>query len=69
MMDPRGMGGSAPGPGPRFDPVHPGMPNPGLMGGRRGQGGHRGGPFGGNRNFGDEMPPPGPPDGYDDMFM
>jgi len=76
IMDPRGMGSSAPGPsfpgaaGPRFDPVYPGMPNPGMMGGRRGRGGGRGGPFGGNRSFGDEMPPPGPsPEGYDDMFM
>jgi len=74
IMDPRGMGqsgpgASGPGAGPRFDPVYPGMPNPGLMGGRRGRGGHRSGPFGGNRNFGDELPPPGPPDGYDDMFM
>jgi len=71
IMDPRGMGGSAQGPGaaPRFDPVYPGMPDPGFMSGRRGRGGPRGGPFGGNRNFGDELPPPGPPDGYDDMFM
>ena len=56
-IDPRGGSGFGPG-GPRFDPAHPGQPNP--FGGppRRGGGG------GGRRNIGDEMPPPG----YDDMF-
>jgi hypothetical protein len=42
-------------PGPRFDPPGPGFPR----GGRGGQG------FGGRRNFGDDLPPPG----FDDMFM
>ena len=61
LMDPRGLNRPRV-PGPRFDPVYPGMPNPGL-----GPSGPRmGGPrFGGGRNWGDEMPPPG----YDDMFM
>ncbi len=76
MMDPQGLMGRGRGRGmmPNFDPVFPGMPNPGVLGGGRGgMGGPRfGGPgFGpGGRNFGDEMPPPGPaPPGYDDMFM
>ena len=80
-MEPPGRGGRHGGPGagprfgqPRFDPVFPGMPSPGLgphpgpgRGGPRGpgRGGPSGGPFGGGRNFGDELPPPG----YDDMFM
>ena len=73
LMDPRNMGRPrAPGGalGPRFDPVYPGMPNPGLgpmgpLGPMRPRGGPRFGGGGGGRNFGDEMPPPG----YDDMFM
>ena len=70
LMDPRGMNRPrAPNPlGPRFDPVYPGMPNPGLgPSGPMGPYGPRfgGGRPGGNRNYGDEMPPPG----YDDMFM
>jgi len=76
IMEPPGRGGrhGGPGAGPRFDPVFPGMPSPGLgphpgpgRGGPRGpgRGGPSGGPFGGGRNFGDELPPPG----YDDMFM
>lgn len=61
MMDPRrnppGMAG------PRFDPVFPGMPNPGIFPGNPGGLGIQ--PRGPRRNFGDELPPPG----YDDMFM
>ena len=76
MMDPQRIGRPGPHPGlgigPRFDPVYPGMPNPGMgqhpdafgpIGPRGGRGG--GPPRGGGRNYGDEMPPPG----YDDMFM
>ena len=75
MMDPQRIGRPGPRPGlgigPRFDPVYPGMPNPGMgqhpdafgpLGPRGGRGGP---PRGGGRNYGDEMPPPG----YDDMFM
>jgi len=72
MMDPQRIGRpNPPGMGPRFDPVYPGMPNPGMGQhpdpfGPRGPRGGRGGPSrGGGRNYGDEMPPPG----YDDMFM
>ena len=71
MIFPPGGPGVGPMPGglgPRFDPVRPGMPNPGLFPGRGGRGGPRGPNFGG-RDFGDELPPPGPPGGYDDMFM
>lgn len=69
IFDPPGLRGGRGGgggfPGPRFDPVHPHMPNPGL-GPMPGRG--RGGPRfpGGNRNFGDAMPPPG--FNHDDMF-
>ena len=68
IFDPPGLRGGRGGgggfPGPRFDPVYPHMSNPGL-GGMPGRG--RGGPRfpGGNRNFGDDMPPPG---FNDDMF-
>jgi len=69
IFDPPGLrggrGGSGGFPGPRFDPVYPHMPNPGLgpMPGRGGRGGPR---FpGGGRNFGDDLPPPG---FHDDMF-
>ena len=61
-------GGGGPGMGPRFDPPIPGMPNPGLFGGRGGRGGGRGGGFprggfGGGAGFGDEFGPPGFNDG------
>jgi hypothetical protein len=63
MVDPQGIGRGGRGFEPQFDPVFPGMPNPGLGGigmiPPRGRGGR------GGRNYGDEMPPPG----FDNMFM
>ena len=62
IFDPlrEGRGGGI---GPRFDPVVPGMPNPGLFGGRGPRGPGPRGPFGGGGGFGDEFGPPGFNDG------
>jgi hypothetical protein len=68
VFDPPGLRGGRGGgmfPGPRFDPVHPHMPNPMAPGRGRGGGPRGPGMPPGGRYYGDEMPPPG---FNDDMF-